>query len=581
MTKRNIAFCVLAVLALWLLLPIIDPVPVEGFSAVIIALGEHLAKDGMVYSDQLQTFNSEFFATSKLGAVIGVALLVKALGIQGTLAMKLLMWLGEGILLAATYSLVRRWSGAAPFTAILAMLLVPGLLENSFLLTDNVPAAALTTLALVCFGRSSAVFLPLVGGILFGLGVLTRPDHLLVGIAIPLIVVDRSGFSRRSLVILVIGGMAGALTLLGALKSFNLGIVDVLHVAGYAVKLWDREPDYHAQLLNIVIFIGWPGIFLGLVGLAALMKERAYLRAAILLLPLLVVQVALRGKLWESRQLMSLSPFIVAAVAIGIQQLLPIRGAGHRDILVRAVVAIGILLVLLIPEPPLVRDGPRSLVGRVAGIVNWRLWQQSVEADLQTIRQAAIPAHPGTLALMTDQWNPDRYLHLALIEDGYRAQPQALLPVSCKRVAELFSKGDQRIVHLRIHQSFLPNAMLLDKERFETLALPCLAALSPSDMTLLTDGISAQRMVGTGSSALAAQAGSPEGASAPMPDTLAFKNPAPLTAIKLDKAGLMQVDAYYASVQQAASAMGITTPATADDAYELTRRPISRLLRAE
>ena len=245
-------------LAGWLVYPILFPVPVEGFSAAILSLGVHLTNGDLLAFDRLQPFNVEFFSLSKLGAVLGIAGLMESLGVDAETALRLLMWSGEAVLLVATFVLVRRWSGASPLLAIAAILLVPGMIENSFYYNENVVAAALAALGLVCFGTQSRVLIPLIGGALFGLGALTRPDIVLAGVAVPLIVFERSGLTRRSAIALLAGALGGATVWFGALALMGASVLDVLKAAGHAFVLWDRQLAYPRHVRELLFFVGLP-----------------------------------------------------------------------------------------------------------------------------------------------------------------------------------------------------------------------------------------------------------------------------------------------------------------------------------
>ena len=84
-----------------------------------------------------------------------------------------------------------------------------------------------------------------------------------------------------------------------------------------------------------------------------------------------------------------------------------------------------IALILLVPGPTAYDDGPRDLLGRIPGIAHWRNWQNDVAADMATIRRVVADDRPGLRVIITDDWNPDRYVHFALVDAGFRPQPLA------------------------------------------------------------------------------------------------------------------------------------------------------------
>ncbi|BBF93854.1 hypothetical protein [Blastochloris tepida] len=535
-------------LAGWLLYPILFPAPVEGFSAAILSLGAHLANGDLLAFDPLQPFNVEFFSLSKLGAVLGVAGLMESLGVGAETALRLMMWSGEAVLLVSTFVLVRRWSGASPLLAIAAILLVPGMIENSFFYNENVVAAAFAALGLVCFGTPSRVLLPLIGGALFGLGALTRPDIVLAGAAVPLIVFERSGLTRRSAIALLAGALAGAITWFGTLALMGASVLDVLKAAGHAFMLWDRQPAYPRHVRELLFFVGLPAGLLALAGMAALVRQRAFVRLALLVLPIVVVNVVFFGSLWQSRQLLSIAPFVVALTALGLTQLLPQPGMSRPGAWVRGAVAAAIALILLVPGPTAYDDGPRDLFGRIPGIAHWRNWQNDVAADMATIRRAVDDDKPGLRVIITDDWNPDRYVHFALVDAGFRPQPRAGLAPACAGIAEPFVRGPQQVLHLRIHQSFLKDANALNRERFETMARPCLDAVAPGSTTLVLAADRLRFIEGGGDVALLWPAEA-KGAFGHLLQRMFTGQAAGLTAVAVDAAMLDRMAAAYVALE--------------------------------
>lgn len=142
-------------------------------------------------------------------------------------------------------------------------------------------------------------------------------------------------------------------------------------------------------------------------------------------------------------------------------------------------------VVLLVPGRTAYDDGPRDLLGRIPGIVHWRDWQAGVVAGMATIRAVVAADRPGLHVIITEHWTRDRYVHLALVEAGYRAQRLADIEPACTHIAESFERGRQRTLHLRIDHAFLPDSNVLKRERFDTMARPCLDAVTPAETVLV------------------------------------------------------------------------------------------------
>ncbi|NJL07120.1 MAG: hypothetical protein HC900_01840 [Methylacidiphilales bacterium] len=572
----NLFYIPLIVLGAWLLYPILYPAPVEGFSAAIIGLGVHLAQGDLAGFDPLQPFHIEFFALSKFGAVLGIAGLVKVFGIDGAAALKFLTWGGQALLLISTFILARRWSGASPLVTATAVLLVPGVIENSFYYADNVLAVGLTTAAFVCFGTRSHILAPLIGGALFGLGVLTRPDVILAGIAVPLLVLGESGFTRRSAMALVAAAVGGAVTWLGPLFAFGVTPLDVLKVGQHAFSLADRV-SYPRHVREAVIFLGLPATLLAAIGVVALIRQRALLRLAILLAPIIVVNAAFVGNLWQSRQLMSLAPFVVALTAIGVMQLLPSPASSRAGLWVRGAVAAVVAAILFVPSPGGFDDGPRDLIGRVPGIAHWREWQEGVSAEMATIRGAVETDRPGLRVIITDDWNPDRYVHLAIVDAGFRPQAPARFEPACAQIAEHFERGAQRLLHVRIYQGFVKGNIVLNRGRHDTLVRPCLDAVAPVETVLVAGEDRVQFIRGGGDVTMLW----PPQASSRLADWMQRLFPprsAFITAVPVDAAMLDQMSRAYAAIEAEArkrfAARGYVPINTVEEGLAATQRII-------
>ncbi|NJO54099.1 MAG: hypothetical protein HC829_03980 [Bacteroidales bacterium] len=105
---------------------------------------------------------------------------------------------------------------------------------------------------------------------------------------------------------------------------------------------------------------------------------------------------------------------------------------------------------------------------------------------MATVRGVVETDRPGLRVVITDDWNPDRYVHFAIVQAGFRAQELADIEPACAAIAEPFARGAQRLLHVRIHQSYLKDSNALNRARFETIARPCLEAVVPVETVLVT-----------------------------------------------------------------------------------------------
>lgn len=484
------------ILALWLCLPLLTPVHVEGFSASLAALAIHLKTGSIGSFDLLQPLNTQYFGLTKLGSVIFLSGLLSVLPTGSDLALKLMMWSGLAALLLASVLLVRRWSGAPWRYVLPPLLLFPGILESSFFYNDNVPSAGAAAVALcLLYGRS--FWSAAAAGALFGVAVLTRTDTILVCAAAPIILYERFGLSRAALTHLAIVAAAGGTVLIGTLALFHASLFDVLRIGVIAVEVWDRPSSGAQGLFILVFFVGVAGLVAAACGAARL--ARRHQRIALLrlgIVPLLVLLV-MPGKMWEIRQLLLLTPFLCALAAIGLQAIFEGKETKARRLLRPAIMAM--IVVGLVGPPAAVTsaDGPRVLSGRIWMIPAWRGWQAGTRKDFALLDALiALAASAQRSAIIPDDWNEDRYLHLLLLDRGYHVAGPSALPPACRLVAEHFVRGTSEVILVRNHQSFVSYSKQLSAERFARLSQPCLGSLAVPAYVVMSSSRAEQLLPG-------------------------------------------------------------------------------------
>lgn len=476
------AWFALAMLAAWLWWPALNPVHVEGFSASIVALGLHLAQGTLADFFPSQPMNTEYFGLTKLGAVLGVAALAK-IGIAGETAMRMLMALGAALLIGGSARLVRYWSGAPWLVVAAALVLIPGVAESSFFFNDNMLGAGLLVAALAVFCDRRAIAAALLAGALIGLAVTVRTDLVLATPAILLMAWEREPLPRAMVTTAAVAA-AAVVTLWLCYALVGATPFDAVRVGAVAVDLWGRSGDAGRHIQALLLYLGLPGLLLLLLGLRVAIGVRDWRRLALLLGVPLLINLALAGKIWEARQLLPLTPFLATLVAFGGQRLIADWRNGQRA----APAIFGAAILAILFAPPALRaasDGPHALVGRVAAMADWASWQARIRRNF-TLIDSVIAATPagGSQAILTDYWDEDRYLHLRLIEQGFRAIPQ---PAACNAIGETLAKDGRTILHLSPHQTFLPNADALYPLRLSELALPCLGATRSEPVLIASD----------------------------------------------------------------------------------------------
>jgi hypothetical protein len=476
----------LAVVGAWLTHPVLTPSHVEGFSASIVSLALHINTGHIADYDRLHPANLEYFTLSRLGIVSWMSFLTGTLGISGDLAMRITTWLGFATLASSSFVLVRRWAQASNLATAVALLLIPGLVESSFFYNDTIFAAALGVTALAVIGASSGAVGAAASGVLFGAAIVARVDAILLAPAVALIGYEQHGLGRQfwSRAVVFTMFLLGPVVLVPA--ALDTTILDIVTVTKSAIGLWGRgfRPAQHAREASF--FIGIPAAILVGLGCLALARRRDSSRLLLLVgVPALFNLVAL-GKIWQARQLLPLTPFLAALLALGWRHVSSESAGRDGAALKRTVIVIACLVWVAPLIVVRVSDGPRAPYGRLWSPVLWTRWQRASNVNQAELRALVdTPARDSTV-FITDTWDADRYLHLALQERGYRYVETSDASDACSKTAEKFVKGDRRALHIRLHQPFLPNWRALAASRLETWAIPCVASWRAERVVLVS-----------------------------------------------------------------------------------------------
>ncbi|HKP14908.1 MAG TPA: hypothetical protein VJT85_02555 [Gemmatimonadaceae bacterium] len=472
--------------AVVLLFPALTPAHVEGFSASIVSLGLYIRDGDVSRFDTLYPVSLEFFGLSRLGTTVAVSLLSRLPGVSGDMAMRVTVWVSFVVFLIASAILTRRWSSAGWTATAVALLLLPGVSESAFFFNDNVLSSALALSALALVATMPSVASAAAAGLLFGAAMLARTDALLLAPAVPLLFYETDRLQRRFFLKSAAFGVCCAVVVFGVLALFHSTFLDVVRISAYVVSLWARGWSLLRHAEQGVLFAGVPGaIFAGL-GIFQVVRQRNLLTLLLLLAVPLLFNLASLGKLWQARQLLPLTPFIAALVIRGWRYAAPELTASRLPSMRAVLVAVTAFVVF----GPLVNyridDGPRATIGRLRNLRQWPRWQRAVNSNGRELsRFAADLGAARRSVIVTDEWNSDRYFHLALQDAGFEIAPTTDLPAQCRRISEQFVRGSSRVVHVRLHTPFLRAGELLLPERASTYAKPCMIAFEPDSAFML------------------------------------------------------------------------------------------------
>jgi len=509
-SRRYLAWLVVLLAAAWLLSPILTPVHVEGFSASIVSLALHLNQGQLADFDRLNPANLEYFAHSRLGIVLLESLLTGPFRIGGEVALRLITWSGFVALVVSSFLLVRRWSDVPAIQVVVLFLLLPAIAESAFFYNDTIFAAALGVTALAMVTLSESTWATILGGLLLGAAVVARLDAVLLAPAVALVGYQQNGLQRRFWIRAVIFAASVAIPVLLLPATLGTSVFRIYEVTSNAVRLWGEPVKLKLHARELSIFAGMPVMILVALGTYSLFQRRDFARLLLLAgVPLFFNLIAF-GKIWQSRQLLPMTPFFVTLAALGWQH---ISATSARDGGRLRGIVVAICIFVLVAPPFVIRmsDGPRAPYGRLWTPVLWMRWQAAVRAELHGIHELVAQLPRGTAVVLTDTWNGDRYLHLALQEAGYSVSSSAVGDTTCRRVAETFDRGDRRLVHIRLHQPFLQEWRAMAAARFEQWGAPCASSLGTTQATLLTPFARAMYMLGDSARAFIPASARPTG----------------------------------------------------------------------
>jgi len=466
----------LCLLAAWLWFPAFTPVHVEGFSAAIQSIGIHLAQGDLPNFDRAYPFDTEFYTLSRLGMNVLTGWLTRVFG-SGAIALYVLSVSAFLLLVTTCFVLARQWTGAGGLPVLAMLVLFPGLSENAFFYSDNVLSAALAFSGLALVGARATPAVALFAGLCFGFAILTRTDAALLAPALLLVLYRRCKTVPSFLFCTLCGGLATTATVLGVCWTFHVTPFDILRIANASVDLWERPWPLPLFLLNATFFLGLPIAVLAARGIAAVgLRKDVWTVLLLLGVPFLYLLVY-QGKLWQSRQLLPLAPFVIALSLAGWA---PLRGLVTRSVWTGAILAIYLLAIVSIP-PFAVRDvfvfsdGPRAILGRLWTPMYWADWQSRVRANFTEIEKLA-EGNSGTELVITNDWDADRYAHLILQEAGFVVSGAGATP-QCGPVTERFRRGNREVLHVRLHLPVLSRyALAAMPPLFDTYARPCIDA---------------------------------------------------------------------------------------------------------
>lgn len=465
--------------------PALAPIYAEGFSASIVSLAMHRTAGALANYDRLFQVNADFFTLSRSGTIVLVSSLSSWTGVTAETALRFCVVGGLGLLIWSCVTLARAWSGTSTALTLLGVLVVPVVGHSAFFFNDNIISAGLSTAALALIQRRPHPMRCIASGLLLGFAIACRLDAILLGPSLLLLLLHRAPDVRRALTDALLVATAALLPVLVIPASFGATMLDAFQVSQRAVYLWDRPLSIVRIGSEALAAFGAPLLALTIFGVLHVVRLRIrFLLSLLVLLPGLYV-VATAHTIWQSRQLLPLTPFIVTLAIMGGRALWRATDQWPR---MRITVVTAIAVITFMPAGGTwLSEGPQVRYGLFWSPTLWRWWQSAAREDFRTINNIADRSTTGrTTVVLTDTWDGDRYLHLALQQRGFDVIRASAADSPCASVAERFAREGTQIVMLRLHQPFLASWRSLTALRFEAFARPCLAQERAHDVVYLT-----------------------------------------------------------------------------------------------
>lgn len=447
--------------ALWMISPMFTSSYVEAYVARLqsMAMLNHSGQLGL--DDQAYPINTELLYVTRVGMVWLMQVAMGLFHSTGIWVLRVITMGSLALLAGSSYVFARRWAGVPLWAVLACVVLTPGILEPGFFIADNLVSAALTCLALALVSGRATIWRWFWIGAIVACATLVRLDAVLIVPAI-LAVLWLESREVRKIALAVSCAVAGAAVVFAvSYKVTGVSLVQSYEVGRFFSALNNNPAIYQTGLMKTqeLIFFGFFGLItLPLLAIGAWENFKMHGRAwsvVLTVLPLLFY-AAVIPHANEIRDFCIMgSPFVLLHAGTGLQCLT--RGLRNREGTRKSwAVALAALFLLVLVAPPYIsmRDGPRTLTGRLYAPVFWRQWQGRTLGMIDQIRSLVDGVEPGRpMLIISSQFEPERYLHLRLLQDGYALDSIADAPEKCRSI-ERFHLGAKVVVAVRTENPY-------------------------------------------------------------------------------------------------------------------------------
>ncbi len=446
-----------AIMAIWLYSPIATSTHVEAFSARLESEAILVSQGKLALDDQAYPVNTGYIYTSRLGVVHALAAIMRVTG-PGDISFRLLIWLSYALFVGSCVFFARRWGEVPTWAALAFLVLTPGLVEVSFFFADNVPSAALACLALALIAPKSSWARWVLIGALFALATLMRLDALLMAPSILVVswLAEEDRVQRLAVGWLCATGSAAAVFLM-SWKVWHVSLLQSIAFGRWFGSFHiERSSPWLTAIMVALGFFALPSALL----LAAGVRHHAASRSRLWNLCLTVyptlLYLVLMTKAIELRDFLLLgAPFLVLQGGDGLRSLPGLYRVSepYRRLLLQVALTV-CLLTLVAPPIVFVKDGPRTFSGRLWSTPMWWQWQRDTQDSLAACDRLIAQAGAGKpLLAISTHFNPDGYLHLRLIQQGFAVDPRSFgdLPGT---LTERYVRGGRSVLHVRTQNPY-------------------------------------------------------------------------------------------------------------------------------
>jgi hypothetical protein len=481
-------------LCAYLIAPAFNAVHLEGFTAQTQSIALLKSVNPVLEHDPYLPLVTQFIYQTRSAVIDGLSLIYEVFPHAGDLAFKGMVLLSFIVLLIASIVFGKRYGNVSPLFGFFALILTQGIPETAFFLNDNIVSAALAVAGLAVISKRGRTIEWLVSGMLLALAIVARFDAVLLLPIVGGVIFYNFKATRERMLACIVFALGAVAVVLGLSIYHGFSPLDTLAIGRRFILV---TPNIKTYIFLRVYFLGLivaPFLLIGfVVNFRSLVTRKSYIG----ILTFVVYPAGLLLVAPNSTEVRYIFPLLAPLVALhagrGIHWVYECAtgGTGNAAWFARLIAA-GALLVALVP-PTLVqlRDGPRSMLGRLWSPVSWFEWQESIALGEARSKELVKLLDSGKLeVLVTTHYNDEFFLRLRLMEAGFVPVSTGSRYPGCGGFS-LLKKGDSEVAHIRTAPQYLiaPISITSNAALQISTAFDCQPVKAASEVYLTTFGI--------------------------------------------------------------------------------------------